>query len=296
MFDVQMECFLNLSETLNFSETAKQLYISQQAVSKNISRLEDNLGFPLFERSPHNVQLTTWGEEYQKLCQEYLKGQALIKESFQKSDYTIKILSLEQPDFEPLRKMPPFVIPGTDRTAKIELLYDTPAVFSDKLIRNDVDMVVTIDRFMESHSNFSSIPLFDLECAILVSRKHPLYKEDVHYSAFKDENFIAGVNSSNFFETRDSIMRDINSFNLSPKSIMIVNSSSKALDEAKNCKGIILGSVIGNAEYEEELATIPTGVVNKIVCIWNNNHCKSYSEALAKHIRHSFQMAANDND
>ncbi len=37
--DVQMECFFNLAETLNFSETAKQLYIAHQAVSKNRSKL-----------------------------------------------------------------------------------------------------------------------------------------------------------------------------------------------------------------------------------------------------------------
>ena len=36
LIDIQLECFMHLAKTLNFSETAKQLYITQQAVSKNI--------------------------------------------------------------------------------------------------------------------------------------------------------------------------------------------------------------------------------------------------------------------
>lgn len=46
----------------NISNAAKSLYISQPAVSKAISKLEQNLGVVLFTRSPKGVALTYEGE------------------------------------------------------------------------------------------------------------------------------------------------------------------------------------------------------------------------------------------
>ena len=57
----QIECFLDLSETLNFSETANNLYLTQPAVSHQIKSLEDEIGVPLFKRNKRTVELTEAG-------------------------------------------------------------------------------------------------------------------------------------------------------------------------------------------------------------------------------------------
>ncbi len=294
MNNVQVECFLSLANTLNFSETAKQLFISQQAVSKNIAKFEENLGFPLFIRSPHSVQLTIWGEQYLDLVKRYIKEETSILESYQRSDQTFHIMTLNQPDFEPVRRIHPFTIPGTDYQAKIKLIYDTPAVEIPRLLKREADMVVTIDRFVTDTAGLVVYPIFPLEAAVLVSRKHPLYKEGVSYQVFAEENFIAGVTSSNFFETRDSIMRDIQAFGLAPRSMTIVSSAEEALSRTAKGEGIILGSVLSAPHYQDEIATVPTGILNAIVCVWNENSCKSYSEAFARFLKHEFQMAELD--
>ena len=54
--------FLLLAEELNFSRAAQRLYISQQALSAQISALENDLGFPLFVRTTKTVRLTEAGE------------------------------------------------------------------------------------------------------------------------------------------------------------------------------------------------------------------------------------------
>ncbi len=59
-----------VSETGNISRAAKQLFISQPAVSKSIQSLEDNLGVTLFIRSSRGVKLTEDG----KLLYEYTKS------------------------------------------------------------------------------------------------------------------------------------------------------------------------------------------------------------------------------
>ena len=55
-------CFTSVARTRSFSITARELMISQQAVSRHIKSLEDELGFPLFLRNFQNVQLTDAGE------------------------------------------------------------------------------------------------------------------------------------------------------------------------------------------------------------------------------------------
>ena len=56
-------CFVSASRTQNFSATAREMHITQQAVSKHIRSLEDELGFPLFFRNNQTVHLTKAGEQ-----------------------------------------------------------------------------------------------------------------------------------------------------------------------------------------------------------------------------------------
>lgn len=58
----QIECFLEAARTLNFTEAAGRLYISQQGLSRQISSLEKELEIRLFERTTREVKLTRAGE------------------------------------------------------------------------------------------------------------------------------------------------------------------------------------------------------------------------------------------
>ena len=58
----QYKIFYEVAKAGNMSKAAKELYISQPAISKAISKLEDSLGLSLFTRSSRGVQLTSEGE------------------------------------------------------------------------------------------------------------------------------------------------------------------------------------------------------------------------------------------
>ncbi len=59
-----MEAALAVAETLSFSRAAKRLHISQPAVTKYISELEESLGTLLFIRAHHTVSITEAGKAY----------------------------------------------------------------------------------------------------------------------------------------------------------------------------------------------------------------------------------------
>lgn len=69
------EYFLEVVKRGTLSEAAEHLYVSQPAISRQISNLESELGFALFYREPHGLRLTPGGnllfQECEKLRARY---------------------------------------------------------------------------------------------------------------------------------------------------------------------------------------------------------------------------------
>ena len=58
----QLRYFVEVAEREHVSEAAEHLHIAQSAISRQISRLEDELGVLLFEKIGRNIQLTPIGK------------------------------------------------------------------------------------------------------------------------------------------------------------------------------------------------------------------------------------------
>ena len=61
MTRTQLNCFSAVLRTLSFTKASNLLYTSQPAISKNISKLEEELGCRLFERSGSSLTVTEAG-------------------------------------------------------------------------------------------------------------------------------------------------------------------------------------------------------------------------------------------
>lgn len=61
MNTMQLECFLTVAETLNFARAARQLHVTQPAVTQQIHSLESELNVKLFKRTTRTVELTQAG-------------------------------------------------------------------------------------------------------------------------------------------------------------------------------------------------------------------------------------------
>ena len=74
MNTTQLECFMAVSNFLNFSRAAESLRLTQPAVSHQISALEDELGVRrLFQRTSKSVRLTQQGYLFTQYAGEMLK-------------------------------------------------------------------------------------------------------------------------------------------------------------------------------------------------------------------------------
>ena len=68
----ELRAFLSVAETRSFSVAAQQLHLTQPAVSKRISQLENSLGCQLFDRVARSVNLTESGKKLLPRAQKIL--------------------------------------------------------------------------------------------------------------------------------------------------------------------------------------------------------------------------------
>ncbi len=60
----QIDCVLELSNTLHFGKAAENLYISQPSLTYQVQSLEAEIGFSIFERTAKSVDLTPAGKQF----------------------------------------------------------------------------------------------------------------------------------------------------------------------------------------------------------------------------------------
>lgn len=77
--------FYTVANTGNISRAAKELYISQPAISKSIQKLEDSLGCKLFSRSSRGVLLTDEGQLLYGHVKEAFENLSLGEEKLKRS-------------------------------------------------------------------------------------------------------------------------------------------------------------------------------------------------------------------
>lgn len=69
----QIQCFLAVAKTKNFTRAALDLYISQPVLSRKIASMEEELGLTLFDRSGKTIQLTAAGKKMLDFFQKYVE-------------------------------------------------------------------------------------------------------------------------------------------------------------------------------------------------------------------------------
>lgn len=76
----QIKYFVKVAETLNFSEAAKVLNVTQSTLSQQVKQLETEIGTQLLLRSSHSVALTEAGNELLPLARQTLHKAQLCTE------------------------------------------------------------------------------------------------------------------------------------------------------------------------------------------------------------------------
>ena len=80
----QIETFITVAETRSVSRASARLRVAQPALSRQIRNLEDELGTPLFARTPKGMSLLPEGEVFLEHARRILADVEAAKSSLRK--------------------------------------------------------------------------------------------------------------------------------------------------------------------------------------------------------------------
>lgn len=177
---LHLDAFFAAARSLNFSQAAKELFITQSALSQRIKALEEELDLTLFIRLPRGVQLTEAGERVLRYCQarhsmehellEQLTGKSReggLGGQLRMGGYSSIVRSVLMPALSPLLRDNPNV-QAHFQNAEIRHL-------PELLLTGNVDFIVTDAPI--HRADIESVQLGQEEHVMCDSVEHPVARE-----------------------------------------------------------------------------------------------------------------------
>jgi DNA-binding transcriptional LysR family regulator len=189
-----LKSFIAVSDTLNFSEAAKCLYIPQSAVSQQIALLEEKVGTKLFFRDKRTVQLTNAGNVFLKYALKVLDDTNTVIDDVQKAQEgfigSISIGFLAGPviNFLPaLMKSFTLKYPNI----KIKIRHLTVQQLNEKISTNEIDIAFGVSYGPIVNPNIEYQFLYESKICLYVSELHPIANnKTIALSSLANEFFV----------------------------------------------------------------------------------------------------------
>lgn len=204
MNDLQIEYFLAVVDNLSFTKTASEKYVSQPAVSKQISAMEEELGVPLFERTHKSIRLTDAGMIFAEFYKKQRQDLSLITQQARKSVRPKNIpLRISCPGgWNMINFMPTIIRHLAASHPEIQLLPESGNIcnLTTALVEDEADIVIGLSTSFHTSANLQVHKLTAVPHVIVYSEAHPLAGEKQLTPAdFRNELFFIPANDEAVF-------------------------------------------------------------------------------------------------
>lgn len=195
----EIEIFLQLAQELHFGKTASLMGITQAALSKEISKLEQSLDCRLFDRSDKwNIRLTAAGKAYAEEVKNLPELLARADEHARRAargERGMLSISVANMVYDYLH-LGGILKKMHEKYPAVKLqIHDyqgAPSVYNQ--VRSgeaDIGFLAVNNLVGLEEQNLQHFKLLELPICFAIPAKHPLaYKEDLRVSDFKNSNFI----------------------------------------------------------------------------------------------------------
>jgi DNA-binding transcriptional LysR family regulator len=197
----QLRAFSILAKTGSFTRTARELHLTQSAISHAMKALEEDLGCLLFERVGKKVMLTEAGDLFLPEAEKILSGMRLARERL---DQLVNSRH-GRLRFGAIPTTCQYVVPSVLREFRerypectIQMEPGNTAEVIEALRENRVDLALALEPKREEQFVFR--PLFTDELHFIVSPSHPWARAGrVNRQEITRQNFILYSKSSYVF-------------------------------------------------------------------------------------------------
>lgn len=220
----QITYFLDLCETLNFTETARKYYVSQPALSRQISILEEKAGTQLFVRTHRNVALTPEGElvkaEFLTFMEQCNHMMDSITQIANHKKGTLRLAFSEYLELSPICSN--YIYPYTQQYPLVQLICECLNFtnIKQRLYDDDVDILFLPSYELDLSSKFSITEISSETIGVIIPFTHPLFhKKEFDPSLLEDTPLLVLDNkiSSAFSKRALAVCKDLG---LTPKHLI----------------------------------------------------------------------------
>lgn len=225
----QLRYFMMTAKTKSFSKASEILFISQPALSKQITHLEQSLQFMLFERSPKGIQLTEKGHQFYFRIEPLIHGLDLVLDDFVlPGEINLGVLPSISSYY-----IPTIIHLLTEHKFKV-YIRDTSAELLELVQTGVLDSAIVQD--IEKAKQLKHLFLFDEPYFAAVPSNHPLSKNEVlELSDLHHENIILPKAPCDIRQTLDAAFIE---FGIEPIIKMEVPLNESMLSYSANNIGI----------------------------------------------------------
>lgn len=176
----QLKYFVKAAETLNFSEAAKALFITQSTLSQQIRQLEQEMNAQLFIRNSHNVSLTEAGEELLPYARNTLHSADTCLERIHDLQHMLTgTLNIGVTfTFSPILTETLMTFMKQYPQVKLNICYEPMTNLMEKLGHRELDFVLAF-KPTTHYDEIESHVLFGNHLAAVVQDNHPLAQHDM---------------------------------------------------------------------------------------------------------------------
>ena len=174
-----IEYFLAAAEEMNITRAAERLFISQQALSSHLKRLEDEYGVPLFERRP-SLRLTMFGEQMAFYGRQIIQAEANMREPFRYQQESQR--NSEAGDFQAEGKNlfsgDMGFLPRSHPNISIELIHGNSNTFEDLLQSGKIDLYIGVDVVENANRKIYELTKEKVQCCFSEELLKTYYPEE----------------------------------------------------------------------------------------------------------------------
>ena len=296
--ETKVKSFLAVVKTGKFIEAGNILYISQQAVSKNVSDLEQDVGVQLLKRDHHKASLTKEGEKLYKFFNETeIAFEALLSDIHaHMPDRAFLDINIGYQDMIDFSSAPVRAFKRLRETWPDLMLigeYSQPDALLKKMISASIDVILINKRFLpREHSTLNVKPLFQTTMIVGTAADYPVNSNDSSWRGFAEEPLLIDAIEG---ETESAAIRRVSSeirkFDFKPREIIVLPNRETIYLEAEMGRGVFFASGIALIPNWSRLKTYPTDIIEDTCCVWRK---AARSDRISRFIQYLSEEYAND--
>lgn len=290
--EIGVRCFLAAAENGSFTKTAEELYMTRQAVSKQIAQLEKELDVKLFYRTTAKVEITPAGAMFASFfantLKEWEKVRYLAKETEKKQKNTIRVGSPFDMDLG--NRIYQAVQACKKEGLDIQLHWERAeaAVLVEKLMGKRLDVIISFERSLgevEGAREALDIQFFSrISANLTVSMRNSCYSKDAAVSDFEDEACYIVKEMFPDEVTVEDFRKDWKKYGLVMKDIRIAPNRDSMKTMVELGTGFTICTDLDSFTKTQGIATIPLNRKMELYTIWRRDESSTPVKAFLEEL------------